>query len=220
MDFLSFVISSASEGLSFEGMRRILKQMRHCQIIQDNGKPEDISRKAYSVPDHGYLVSIVIYFVKVMMKNFRKEFEKIPCNYISLDHTFKVAKFVKLTQDFDENERREQFSSMLFILGERGCIKSFALTRSEKLSDISEMLEETFKSSKPETVYTDNCCKDRSTIKANISENCEVKLTFHAIQRLSKTLKISNDKPQLTKERKKKTNGESKLIMRNNEVWC
>ena len=150
MDFLSFVISSASEGLSFEGMRRILKQMRHCQIIQDNGKPEDISRIAYSVPEHGYLVSIVIYFVKVMMKNFRSEFEKIPCNYISLDHTFKIAKFVKLTQDFDENERREQFSSMLFILGERGCVKSFALTRSEKLSDISEMLEEIFKHSKPE----------------------------------------------------------------------
>ena len=39
MDFLSFVISSASEGLSFEGMRRILKQIKHCQIIQDNGKP-------------------------------------------------------------------------------------------------------------------------------------------------------------------------------------
>ena len=116
-----------------------------CEIQSKMGEIEEktlskmLMTKDYDQPSASTLVDIFIAFVKVMIPDFLAEFEDVDVTDLSYDHTYKIGSFVKLLEN---DEQKNQFANVVFFVGSEGEIRSFTLTKTEKLEELKQAFEE------------------------------------------------------------------------------
>lgn len=104
-----------------------------------------------------------------------------------------LSLFREKVQYNEECGRRKQFHGFLIVINEENIITKFALTKSAKLSELHNVFKSANDISSVECIFSDNCCKDRSSLNS-VFENSLVKLdVFHATNRLIRSFKHRSD---------------------------
>ena len=124
---------------------------------------------------------------------------QISAEWISIDHTFKVAANTGIQRKID-SKWEKQYDSLLCILNEQGCVLAWQLSKGTAFDKVQDLLgglkarldqqEKTL----TEYYFLDNYCAWRRKIQSIFGQTLQVKLDiFHAVQRV--TMKLSKRHP-------------------------
>ena len=62
----------------------------------------------------------------------------------------------------DQGDSKKQWTALLLVLNEDGCVMRFALSKSKSLNELEEMFKEiATKNVNIQEIYSDECCEDR-----------------------------------------------------------
>jgi len=179
-------------GMSFNNIETLLGGFFLDQCYrkgQLNGEELEKSEilKAFGsfAPTHHLIRQCFVIYFHAYKHLYQRKMNEIAFNFISFDHTFKIASNIGYHKD---NKWIKAYDSMFIVLNETGFIKSYKFTKGTALEKVETVLTELKEQGEPKLIFVDNCCMLRNQIN-HIFPAAEVKLDiFHAIQRLIKTI--------------------------------
>ena len=210
--FARTVIRLALEGMGFTAIERFIINRRLEYSASVKLQIDDVYRTLQgSVPHHNMAIdSALCYLQKPYPSNdllcrcflqdylehkpyYSREMEhQIASEYISIDHTFKVA--ANLGYVRPDGRWVSQYEAVLIVMNGEGKIIAWQLTRTTSFDEVSTMLTALSQrlskvNSNPKIVTVDNCCTVRNKLKALFGDDIIVNLDiFHATQRIIKPM--------------------------------
>ena len=152
------------------------------------------SNPCFRTPSHQYIRDIFMLRFSLTKMPMLNALRSTAASSLSLDHTFRISKYVKIQSSKGHNFQKA-YSALLLVLNEKGDVVDFRLTEGQSLKDdsVTDMLMN-LKSVSPsiEIIMTDNCCQCRHILQ-NIFEDADIKLDlWHGLNRVSRTLLKKN----------------------------
>lgn len=217
-DLCSLVFALASSGHPFNEIELFLAQRylenfaerqcryaRHISTYLEQNKSVDKGKlpkfPSFDVwrptPSTDTVHQCFLYIFKENHQFFRQNISEKTAEWMSADHTFKVAANIGCM--LPNGSWSTQFDSLYIVMNEIGQVLTYKLTKGtaiSKVEDILKNLKHRFDKQKAscDTIFVDNCCKVRSKLQ-QIFPHVSVKLDlFHAIQRV--TTKVPKGKRQ------------------------
>lgn len=154
--------------------------------------PPDVPDE-YKAPSITVIRDCFIYDFEKKQQAYTHKMTQHSAEWISIDHTFKVAANIGATRKCDSRWEK-QYDSMFCVMNEIGCVIAWQLTYGTaftKVEDLLKGLERRFKQQgkNVDLCFTDNCCSWRKKLQSVFGENFTVKLdVFHAVQRTVKKI--------------------------------
>ena len=173
-----------------------------CGKVPENSQvnkkfPADISDE-YKGPSITIIRDCFIYDFERKQHLYTSKMIEHSAEWISIDHTFKVAANIGANRKCDSHWEK-QYDSMFCVMNEIGCVIAWPLTLGtafDKVEDLLKGLHSRFlnQGRNIKFCFTDNCCTWKRKLQSVFGTELNVKLDlFHAVQRVVK--KISKRHP-------------------------
>lgn len=198
-DLFNLITSMIVNGSAFSQVAATNASMT-CTTLQEISQKCTISKDlltssdVFNGPSEDTIREIFLFYYRTFKPQMDQEFKKLTATSIKLDHTFKISKLVKVKEG-NSHSRQQQFKAMLIILNEDNLIVRFAITRTESLKELTDVLTDIKEQCQSiSTVYTDCCCKDRGILQEVLGDVRVCLDLFHAVQRVVRTVKKTDFK--------------------------
>ena len=207
-NFARSVISLTTEGLSFYGIEHFIKVRRQETIASlqlqlncilsyssiagnSNITSEDtISNIFKPYPSNDLICKC---FLKSFAENkqyfFRAMASLSTKGHISIDHTFKVAGYLR-----PDGRWITQYNSLFIVLNDIAQVIAWQLTKTTSIDECRELLcalkdRLLAQGAQLDAIYTDNCCMLRGKMEGVFGSHVRIYLDlFHAAQRITRTI--------------------------------
>ena len=203
-EFARIIIGLSIEGLSFSAAERFIKTRRNEFIaslllrINSIYNPSELDIKTISSlynrpPSNDLLTNCFLQnFFEHKCEYFKAMEELLTSEYLSFDHTFKVA--ANLGYLRPDKKWIPLYSSLFIILNDVGQVIAWQFTQSTAVDETGDLLSSVAqrllsKGIQLKAIYVDNCCIVRNKLQGYFGSCVSIKLDiFHAIQRLTRVL--------------------------------
>ncbi|XP_066916044.1 uncharacterized protein [Clytia hemisphaerica] len=138
-------------------------------------------------PSEQFLRGCFLYNYNMYKKVYNEKMQSINCEYLSCDHTFKVATNIGY---LDQNKKWVKVVDSLFLfMNEKGQILGYKMCKGTSFNLVEDIFKDlSVRNPHITHIYLDNCCTWKHKL-AEFFPNAIVKLDlFHAVQRLVKTI--------------------------------
>lgn len=208
-NFARLIITLTVQGLSFNAIEESIKSHRaehiaslqlklNCILPQSDVTPvkddESICHIHKPYPSNDLICNC---FLKIFAENRRIYFQDMASlstiNYITIDHTFKVAANVGYLRP--DGRWITQYNSLFIVLNNIGQVIAWQFTKTTSLDeciDLLSALKERLQNSGAQLteLYVDNCCITRQKLQGILGPHVQVRLDlFHATQRITKAIR-------------------------------
>lgn len=148
-------------------------------------------KSMWSTPSNDFIETIFLadFWEKEKLYTHRMISEVGTDDWISMDHTFKVACNIGIKRKSD-NKWEKMFDSLFCVLNEKGQVMGWQLTKGTSFENIRDLIQRInsrceSKQQQVKTCYIDNCCSWRGKLQSVFTSSCNVKLDlFHAVSRV------------------------------------
>ena len=189
-------------GMSFAGMERVFSGMIDEEksstartLASSELEQRDLLRQmesspCFKSPSLRYIRDVFMQRFAILKKPMLKALRSTKANCLSLDHTFRISKFIQVQTSKGQNYEKAT-CALLLALNEKGDVVDFRLTKTESLKEDSvlDMLHD-LKQVSPniKLIMTDNCCHSRQILN-DIFEEADIKLDlFHGLNRVIRSI--------------------------------
>lgn len=147
----------------------------------------------YQPPSITVIRDCFLYAFERKQSMYTSKMIELSAEWISIDHTFKVAANIGATRKCDARWEK-QYDSMFCVMNDIGCVIAWQLSYGTAFKNVEDLLlglKRRFhrQNKRMSLCFTDNCCSWRKKLQSVFGVDLTVKLdVFHAVQRIVKKI--------------------------------
>ena len=194
----SFIFHLSSQGKSFADIQNTLlwtiqthhaQKMSMCRYLHGHAATDVPPCFPKTWVSKDFIINAFLITYNELKEYFFSEMYAIQADYISCDHTFRLASHIGI---YHNNKWVPQYNSLFIMQNERGQILFWQLTMGTAYASVCdgiELLKHRNLDKNVKMLMVDNCCMWRAKLQKSFGDQVKVKLDlFHAVKRITTAL--------------------------------